>query len=66
VDLHDLADALTAADRAAAGQLLVAKNQVEAALDEGLPSPLVDARLDDLIAATRAAAEQLDRPAGDC
>lgn len=64
--LHDLADDLLEADRAATGRLLVVKNQVEAALDEGLPEPMVDDRLAELITETRLASQQLGRPASDC
>lgn len=64
--LHSLIDELMEEDRAAAASLLVTKNQVEAALGEGLPDAMIEARLEALIAETRTASEAVGRPAGEC
>lgn len=60
--LHDLAEQVANVDRAVAGQLLRAKQQVEADLDAEAPAPLLSAHLDDLAAASVAGLSSLSLP----
>ncbi len=66
--LHDLADEVTAADRAVTTALLEAKYEVEAVVrdDADAPDALVRQRLEALAEQVRVALETLDRPAPRC
>jgi hypothetical protein len=64
--LHDLADRLSTFDRAAAGDLLVAKQRVEGAFAAAAVPADVAALLDDLVVALDAAARAADLDAPAC
>jgi hypothetical protein len=64
--LHDIARDLDPVDRAAAGRLLEAKQQVEAGLDADPPPPGLAADLDRLAGVTRAGLALLDVDVPPC
>jgi hypothetical protein len=66
--LHDLADDLAGADRAATARLLEAKYDLESSIRGGTmaPAPLVHQRLLALTEQVREALAALDRPAPSC